>query len=159
MSHQDSVFLRTFIVVLSVLVVLAFVFYGVAQHYSNADIKPVETAQSNRNIKRVAVVFTDKTPEKHVAAKVTRSASRAVRAGKSAEEMGAVCFGCHNAGVAGAPKIGDKKMWGERAKKGVDKMLEIVIKGKGVMAPRGGTQLKDDEIKLVIEHMLKKAGL
>lgn len=159
MSHQDSVFLRTFIVVLSVLVVLAFVFYGVAQHYSNADFKPVATQQSKANIKRVAVVFTEKTSEQHVAAKVTRNANRAVRAGKSAEELGAVCFGCHNAGVGGAPKIGDKAAWSERVKKGTDKMVETVVKGKGIMSPRGGTQLKDDEIKLVVEHMIKKTGL
>lgn len=159
MSHQDSVFLRTFIIVLSVLVVLAFVFYGVAQHFSTADLEVVATKQSKANIQRVSTVVTEKSTTQNVAAKVTRQASKPVRAGKSAEELGAVCFGCHNTGVGGAPKVGNKGDWEARAKAGVDKLVQTVIKGKGIMPPRGSTQLKDDEIKLVVEHMLKKSGL
>ena len=78
---------------------------------------------------------------------------------KTPEEIGALCFGCHNTGVGGAPKIGAKTEWEARAKTGVDAMVKIVIEGKGIMQKRGGTTLTDAEIKTVVEHMVKKAGL
>ena len=151
MGQQDSVFMRTFMMVLSILVILAFTFYGIAQFVSVSDNKTVATAASNANIARVSVVATNKNPLKHVAAKVVR--------GDSPEKLGAVCLGCHNAGVGGAPKIGDKAEWTKRHAKGLDKMVATVVHGKGIMQPRGGTKLTDDQIKTVVKYFLSKAGI
>lgn len=63
------------------------------------------------------------------------------------------CGACHNTGMAKAPKLGDKA-----ALKGDSATLTAsVIKGKGVMQPRAGTQLKDDEIKASVDYMLAQA--
>ena len=65
----------------------------------------------------------------------------------------AVCGACHEAGVAGAPKLGDKVAWASRTG-GVDGLTASVIKGKGAMPARGGSAGSDDEIKSAVAYML-----
>lgn len=67
-----------------------------------------------------------------------------------------ICSGCHIAGVAGAPKIGDKAEWDKRAAAGVDAMAQIVISGKGAMPPRGGSALTDEEMPAAISYLMSK---
>ena len=70
-----------------------------------------------------------------------------------------VCAACHEAGVAGAPKIGDAAEWGKRAKGGLAEMLGIAKKGKGAMPPKGGAgDLTDDELSRAIVFMANKSG-
>jgi len=69
-----------------------------------------------------------------------------------------VCSACHQAGVANAPKIGDKAAWAPRLKLGLDGLLQSVIKGKGAMAPRAGTSLTDQELAAAIVFMGNQAG-
>ena len=67
------------------------------------------------------------------------------------------CTACHAAGVAGAPKSGDKAAWAPRIKTGVDAMTASVIKGKGVMPARGGSAGTDAEIRAAVEYMVAAA--
>ena len=67
-----------------------------------------------------------------------------------------ICSGCHIAGVAGAPKIGDKAAWDKRAAVGVDAMVQTVITGKGAMPPRGGSALTDEEMPAAISYLMSK---
>ena len=65
------------------------------------------------------------------------------------------CAVCHAAGVAGAPKFGDKAAWSARLGGGVDALTASVIKGKGAMPPKGGAATASDaEIKAAVEHMV-----
>ena len=65
------------------------------------------------------------------------------------------CIACHAAGVANAPKLGDKAAWAPRAATGKDALFAAVIKGKGAMPPKAGAaDLKDDDIKAAIDYML-----
>jgi c(7)-type cytochrome triheme protein len=66
------------------------------------------------------------------------------------------CSACHKDGVAGAPKLGDAAAWGPRIKTGSAALLATVIKGKGIMPPRGGTKLSDAELKTVIAYMVSQ---
>ena len=68
----------------------------------------------------------------------------------------ASCSACHKDGVAGAPKLGDAAAWGPRIKTGSTALLASVIKGKGIMPPRGGTKLSDAELKTVIAYMVSQ---
>ena len=68
----------------------------------------------------------------------------------------ASCSACHKDGVAGAPKLGDAAAWGPRIKTGSAALLATVIKGKGIMPPRGGTKLSDAELKTVIAYMVSQ---
>lgn len=66
-----------------------------------------------------------------------------------------VCFACHAAGVAGAPKFGDKAAWAPLIATGMDHMVEIAIHGKGAMPPRGGSQATDAEVHAAVEYMVQ----
>ena len=80
-------------------------------------------------------------------------------AAKSGDEIvKEVCSACHQAGVANAPKLGDKAGWAPRLKLGVNGLLQSVIKGKGAMAPRAGTGLSDQELASAIVFMANQAG-
>ena len=65
-----------------------------------------------------------------------------------------ICQTCHAAGVAGAPKIGDKNAWAPRLAQGVDGLTASVIKGKGAMPPKGGSAGSDADIKSVVTYMV-----
>jgi cytochrome c5 len=84
------------------------------------------------------------------------AAGGALRSGE--ETVKEVCSACHQAGVANAPKFGDKAAWAPRLKLGLDGLLQSVIKGKGAMAPRAGTSLSDEELAGAIVFMANQAG-
>ena len=80
-------------------------------------------------------------------------------AAKSGEEIvKEVCAACHQAGVANAPKLGDKAAWAPRNKLGLNGMLQTVVKGKGAMPARAGTSLSDQELASAIVFMANQAG-
>ncbi len=66
-----------------------------------------------------------------------------------------VCGACHNTGVAGAPKAGDKAAWAPRIAQGNDTLYKNAITGKNAMPPKGGAaDLSDDEIKHAVDHLV-----
>ena len=65
-----------------------------------------------------------------------------------------ICQTCHMAGVAGAPKLGDKADWAPRLAQGVDGLTASAIKGKGAMPPKGGSGGSEAEIKAVVAYMV-----
>ncbi|HEX7888935.1 MAG TPA: c-type cytochrome [Ramlibacter sp.] len=67
------------------------------------------------------------------------------------------CMACHAAGVANAPKFGDKAAWAPRIAQGVPALVTSAIKGKGAMPPKGGTSAPDTEIKAAVEYMVNAA--
>lgn len=67
-----------------------------------------------------------------------------------------VCTACHIAGIAGAPKIGDKEAWAARAEKGLEGMAAVVATGKGGMPTRGGSDLNDEELVAAVEYLMSK---
>lgn len=69
-----------------------------------------------------------------------------------------VCKACHEAGVAGAPKTGDKAAWAPRIATGMAAMLKSAANGKGAMPARGGApDLSDDELKAAVTFLTGKA--
>lgn len=76
--------------------------------------------------------------------------------------FGKTCALCHAAGVAGAPKPGDKADWGPRIAQGMDLLHKHAIEGftgaKGQMPARGGsTTLTDDEVKAAVAFMVDQS--
>ena len=78
---------------------------------------------------------------------------------RSGEEVvKAVCATCHQARVAGAPKLGDKAAWAPRIKQGMDALVQSATKGKGAMPPKGGNaSLADADLRAAIEYMVSQA--
>ena len=65
-----------------------------------------------------------------------------------------MCQTCHAAGVANAPKLGDKAAWATRLAVGIDGLTASAIMGKNAMPPRGGSTASDAEIKTVVAYMV-----
>lgn len=73
------------------------------------------------------------------------------------------CAMCHAAGVAGAPKPGDKADWGPRIAQGNDVLYKHAIEGftgqKGMMPARGGSAtLSDDDVKAAVDYMVAQSS-
>ena len=71
----------------------------------------------------------------------------------------AVCAACHSAGIAGAPKSGDKGAWAPRIAQGKDTLYKHAIEGykgnAGYMPARGGNAaLTDDLVRQAVDHMV-----
>lgn len=89
-------------------------------------------------------------------APVAAATVAAVDAGKALYEK--ACMACHAAGVAGAPKLGDKTAWAPRLKLGADGLTASVIKGKGAMPARGAAAgASDADIKAAVQYMVNAA--
>jgi cytochrome c5 len=86
------------------------------------------------------------------AAAASGAAARA-DAGKATYDT--TCAVCHAAGVAGAPKLGDKAAWAPRVGQGKDALHANALKGKGAMPPKGGNPaLADADVKAAVDYML-----
>lgn len=66
------------------------------------------------------------------------------------------CFSCHQAGIAGAPKLGVDEDWAARVAKGSDVMLANVKRGMPPgMPPRGACGACDDEtLAVAVDYMV-----
>ena len=65
---------------------------------------------------------------------------------------------CHDSGIAGAPKAGDKAAWSERISKGLEAMTQNAIRGfkgsSGFMPAKGGNSaLTDEEVTSAVMYM------
>ena len=84
---------------------------------------------------------------------VVAAAPAASAAGAGEALYKQACQVCHAAGVAGAPKFGDKAAWAARLPAGIDALYSSVAKGKGAMPPRGGSQASDADLRAAVEFM------
>jgi cytochrome c5 len=76
---------------------------------------------------------------------------------------GQVCKTCHEAGLAGAPKFGDKAAWAPRIAQGESVMTQHAIAGfqgkAGAMPAKGGNaELTDGEVHRAVVFMANQAG-
>ena len=94
----------------------------------------------------------------HFAIALAAIAPAAVLAADGQAVYGKSCTVCHAAGVAGAPKLGDKADWGPRVAQGKDTLYKHAMEGftgaKGQMPARGGNAaLSDDDVKAAVDFM------
>jgi len=66
------------------------------------------------------------------------------------------CFSCHQAGVAGAPSLGDVESWAPRLDKGRAALLQSVIDGIPPAMPIRGlcNSCSDEELAASVDYML-----
>jgi cytochrome c5 len=86
------------------------------------------------------------------------AAPQAAAAGGNGEALyKQACMACHAAGVANAPKFGDKAAWAPRIKQGMPQLYETALKGKGAMPPKGGSSAPDADVKAAVDYMVNAA--
>jgi len=74
------------------------------------------------------------------------------------EAYHAVCAACHGAGIAGAPKLGDKAAWAPRIAQGAATLHKHALEGytgaAGYMPPKGGrADLPDELIVQAVDYL------
>jgi len=90
-------------------------------------------------------------------------AEKAAPVAASAKKDGATvyaqtCKVCHDIGLSGAPKKGDKAAWAPRIATGMDTLYQTSISGKNAMPPKGGNgSLSAEEVKGAVDYMVAAA--
>ena len=166
-ASHDRTFFDTFLLVLGILVgvtigliVLARIIAANTSVANRAE-DPVYQRQVEERIRpvaRVAIAGQDNT------ALAPPAAAAAVAATAAADLTGEqvynqACVACHGAGVAGAPKFGDKAAWAPRIAQGMDMLNTHALQGyqgkAGYMPPKGGrTDLSDQSVVLGVEYIV-----
>lgn len=84
------------------------------------------------------------------------SATAAADTGKALYTQ--TCMVCHGAGIAGAPKFGDKTAWAPRLAQGTATLYQHAMDGfqgkSGVMPPKGGSTASDSDVKAAVDYMV-----
>ena len=156
----DRAFLKTFSGLLAALVALTVIIFVVAQMVSGSSKSKTKTAQTAPASVEVAARI--KPVGELVVAGATAVANGVIPSAKAADGKGTydkACMACHAAGVAGAPKLGDKAAWGPRIAQGNDTLYGHALKGfqgkKGFMPAKGGnTALSDADVKASVDYMV-----
>lgn len=165
-AHDDATFVRNFSLVLVALAVIGVICFILAKIvYAGF----VETQGGDRSASaRIAPAGSVNVGEPMVvagtAATTTVAAAEPAAATPSdpgEATYGKICFSCHDAGIAGAPKIGDQAAWASRLEKGTEMVVSNAINGfqgeAGVMPARGGLpNLSDDDVRAAVMYMLAK---
>lgn len=74
----------------------------------------------------------------------------------------ATCVACHGAGIAGAPKLGDKGQWAKRIAKGLDSLYASAVNGvqgsAGAMPAKGGNAaLSNAEVRAAVDYIVARS--
>lgn len=158
----DREFLKFFSGLLGALIALTVVLFFVANVIGDK-AKKVEVATANaksvaeriKPVGELTVVSSNPVMNALIPAAHAASAD-----GKATYDS--ACTACHTAGVAGAPKLGDKADWGPRITQGNATLYDHAVKGyqgkKGFMPAKGGNAaLKDDAVKAAVDFMVSKS--
>lgn len=157
-NMNDREFTKYFIWMIAVLVLLTVVIYILANSIvgdskANKSVSSDNTAIAKR-IQPVGQV--------NIATKVLNVVMPVAQAADGAATYNASCAACHNTGVAGAPKIGDKAGWKARIAQGNKTLYSRAVKGykgkKGFMPAKGGNvSLSDGVVKAAVDYMVSQS--
>lgn len=163
---SDREFWKFFAGLIGALVALTVVLIIVAQVIVSHSKRPETVAMDTRSvaerIKPVGeVTVASKAPKASPVMETLIPSANAAGADKGKSVYDGSCAACHNVGVAGAPKLGDKAAWKDRIAQGKDKLYEHSIKGFqgkfGFMPPKGGNMaLSDADVKAAVDYMVSK---
>lgn len=168
-SPSDKRFLRQFSTVITLLVLIAFGLVAVAAYVYDRMPQPADPAmqqQLNARIAPVGAVYSGAAG----AAAMKAAQDAATKAAASEVAYGGtlnghdiynhLCHTCHTDGVAGAPKLGNKAMWGPRIAQGINVLVQHATNGYhgpdgNFMPPKGGNPaLTDAQIEATVKWMV-----
>ena len=166
MSKHDSHFFNNFSLILGILFAVTLGLFAFARHVGaehqgkQVTVDPRYLASVEERLQpvaRVAVAGQDNSALKIESAGPALPAAAIPTDGTAAYDT--ACAACHGAGIAGAPKVGDKAAWGPRIAQGKDTLYKHAIEGftgkTGVMPAKGArADWPDDLVKQAVDHML-----
>jgi cytochrome c5 len=147
-------------------VLMSFIFLLVGHHYGTPDRVRMDRAVllgsgSNvaERIKPVAQVEVASAETQREPVK-TAAAAPASRNGQQVYQT--TCVACHEAGIAGAPKLGDKGQWAKHVAKGLNTLYASALNGvqgsAGAMPAKGGNPaLSNAEVRAAVDYMVARA--
>jgi len=162
-AKHDRTFFDTFMLVLGILFAVTLVLVGLARVISgrsfeaHKQVDPVYQRELLARIEPVAKVAV--AGQDNSALEPQTPAAAAAAADLSGEEVySQACVACHGAGIAGAPKFGDKAAWAERLAQGADTLHKHALEGyqgkAGFMPAKGGrTDLTDQSVMNAVDYM------
>ena len=167
MSKQDSHFFNNFSLVLGILFAVTIGLFVFARHIGatrqaaqvTSDPRYVSTVEQRlQPVARVAVAGQDNSALKIESTGPALPVAAIPKDGVAAYET--ACQACHGAGIAGAPKVGDKSQWGPRIAQGKETLYNHALHGfsgkTGVMPAKGGhSDWPDDVIKQAVDHIVE----
>ena len=166
-AKHDRTFFDTFMLVLGILFAVTLVLVGLARVISgrsfeaHKQVDPVFQRELLARIEPVAKVAV--AGQDNSALEPQTPAAAAAAADLSGEEVySQACVACHGAGIAGAPKFGDKAAWAERLAQGADTLHKHALAGyqgkAGFMPAKGGrTDLTDQSVMNAVDYMAEAA--
>jgi len=155
-----------FAVPIAVIVILTqLIIGGAGMSKGNPALSEEAIAQRLKPVGEVAVDPTQPKPAPSAAVAVAAApaaipgapppAAARADAGKGKPVYDSACMACHTAGVAGAPKLGDKAAWAPRLKTGTNTLYTSALKGKNAMPPKGGNlSLSDADVRAAVDYMV-----
>ncbi|MDY6944384.1 MAG: c-type cytochrome [Pseudomonadota bacterium] len=163
-AEHDKKFFDTFMLVLGILIGIAVLLYVLARIVaSNTQEQHVITDPANQAVvaERIAPVAKVAIAGKDNSALAPVQAAAAAPAAElgGEEVFNMACMACHGAGVAGAPKMGDKAAWAPRIAKGAETLHKHALEGfqgnAGFMPPKGGrADMADKSIINAVDFMV-----
>ena len=159
----DRNFLKTFSGFIAALVALTVVIFILAQMVvsgSNLNKDKIVAVDDKAVAERIKPVGEVAVSGGNAVIDTLIPAANAAADGKSTYD--ASCNVCHGAGIAGAPKLGDKANWAPRIAQGNDTLYTHALKGfqgkAGMMPAKGGNAgLSDAAVKAAVDYMVSKA--
>ena len=95
-------------------------------------------------------------------AAAARAAEPAPATTPLARSYGEHCAHCHSGGAPSAPRLGDAQAWRLRTAAGLNTLYRSAIEGipnTAMFAKGGHKQLSDDEIRSLVDYMLRASGI
>ena len=180
-QEEDASFGRTFLAVLGALVVASVVILFLARAIGEQEASATEGTIAERTapVGKVKVAGAGETtapapaatpgdlagtphpaPPAAAAQAPLQIAQAEEPADKGKKVYDTACVVCHQTGVGGAPKVGDKAAWADRIAQGEATLVERAIKGfqgkTGMMPPKGGrADLSDEDVKAAVSYMIE----
>jgi cytochrome c5 len=170
-SKQDTHFINIFSLVIGLLMAIAICIFAFARIVAShtQDRQVLEEADYSKQVaarlqppSQIAIAGQDNSA---IAIKSEGPAAAAGSASPGLPKNGTelfqqTCSVCHGAGIAGAPKVGDKAVWAPRIAEGKPTLYEHALHGfqgkSGVMPAKGGrTDLPDGLVKQAVDYMVQ----
>lgn len=174
MSKSDQTFLRQFSMVIAGLVVVAVIlgitaWYIYSQQPAYSATLPDMAQTTSQRLQPIGGVYAGDTGRAAMAAakaSAAKAAASQVAYGGTTdgkEIYGQLCHSCHTAGVAGAPKLGDKATWAPRIAEGIDTLVKHAIDGytgpdgNHMPAKGGNPALTDEQVANTVKWIVSQS--